>query len=147
MIDTVLHMTVIRIAALLLLAFLLYSCGEQSATDNTVTKQLPSQSNEYIGSSQCIGCHEMAGDLWSGSHHDLAMQEATPETVLGDFENTTFNINGQKTRFFKEGERFMVETEDADGGTGTFEIKYTFGVTPLQQYLVEYGNGRLQALG
>jgi len=147
LIDTVLHMSAIRITALLILVFLLYSCGEQSATNDAVDVQISPQSAEYIGAGQCIGCHEVAGTLWAGSHHDLAMEVATAKTVLGDFENTTFSIKDQKTRFFKKGERFLVETEDADGKTDIFEIEYTFGVFPLQQYLVDYGNGRYQALG
>src|SRR6185369_847554 len=42
--------------------------------------------------------------------------------------------------------RFFVETDGADGKLGTFEVKYTFGVDPLQQYLVEFPDGRMQAL-
>ena len=35
---------------------------------------------------------------------------------------------------------------DATGKLANFRIKYTFGVYPLQQYLVEFPDGRLQAL-
>lgn len=45
-----------------------------------------------------------------------------------------------------EGEKYFVETDGPDGKLATFEIKYTFGVDPLQQYLVEFPDGRLQAL-
>ena len=37
-------------------------------------------------------------------------------------------------------------TEGASGAVEEFEIKYTFGVDPLQQYLVEFPGGRLQCL-
>ena len=40
----------------------------------------------------------------------------------------------------------FVHTDGADGKLADFEIKYTFGVEPLQQYLVEFPDGRLQAL-
>ena len=40
----------------------------------------------------------------------------------------------------------MVETDGPDGKLADFPIKYVFGVTPLQQYLVEFPGGRLQAL-
>ena len=33
-----------------------------------------------------------------------------------------------------------------DGKLAAFEVKYTFGLDPLQQYLVEFPDGRLQAL-
>lgn len=148
MFDTAINMPyMIRIAAYLSLS-LLISCSDdntiQPSTGSTGSSQ---PSATYIGGKQCIQCHEDQHTLWTNSHHDLAMQVATVETVMGDFKDTTFSIRDQKTRFFKEGERFMVETEDADGNTGIFEIKYTFGVTPLQQYLVDYGEGRFQALG
>ena len=35
--------------------------------------------------------------------------------------------------------------EGRDGKPAEFEVKYTFGVAPLQQYLVEFPGGRLQA--
>ena len=41
---------------------------------------------------------------------------------------------------------FLVETDGPDGKLATFEVKYTFGVDPLQQYLIEFPDGRLQAL-
>ena len=41
---------------------------------------------------------------------------------------------------------FLVETDGPDGKLAEFEIKYTFGVYPLQQYLIEFPDGRLQAL-
>ena len=51
----------------------------------------------YVGNAACSGCHEQATVEWAGSHHDLAMQEATPETVLGDFSNATFDYFGVTT--------------------------------------------------
>ena len=84
---------------------------------------------------------------WSGSHHDLAMQVAGQDSVLGDFNDSAFVNYGVTTRFFTENGRFMVNAEGADGQMADFEIAYTFGVEPLQQYLVEFPGGRLQTLG
>jgi len=39
-----------------------------------------------------------------------------------------------------------VRTDGADGTLADFEIRYTFGVDPLQQVLIEFPDGRLQAL-
>ena len=44
-------------------------------------------------------------------------------------------------RFYRDGEKFMAETD-----VGTFEILFTLGFQPLQQYLVETDGGRLQCL-
>jgi predicted CXXCH cytochrome family protein len=40
----------------------------------------------------------------------------------------------------------MIRTDGPDGKLADFEIKYTFGVAPLQQYLIEFPGGRYQAL-
>lgn len=93
-----------------------------------------------------MGCHDEAAGAWRASHHDLAMQPATDETVLGDFADATFTYFGRTTRFSRDGDRFLVNTEGADGAEQEFEVRYTFGVTPLQQYLVAYRGERLQAL-
>ena len=104
------------------------------------------RSAEYVGQKVCAKCHVEQSSLWQGSHHDLAMQRADENSVLGDFSNTTFTYAGITSRFFKKNKKFMVHTDGADGKLHDFEIKYTFGVTPLQQYLVELEGGRLQAL-
>ena len=56
----------------------------------------------FLGNSACASCHESQVKDWTGSHHDLAMQEATVETVLGDFDNATFIYEGVTTTFFKK---------------------------------------------
>lgn len=100
----------------------------------------------YIGRDSCVQCHAEQVDLWQGSHHDLAMQHADKNTVLGDFSGVTFNYAGITSKFYKNKDKFMVRTDGSDGELSDYEIKYTFGVTPLQQYLVEFDDGRLQAL-
>lgn len=101
----------------------------------------------YVGSQKCANCHAAQFSAWRGSHHDLAMQPATAETVLGDFSGVDFTHHGVTSRFFKRDDRFFVNTDDASGQPTDFEVEYTFGVEPLQQYLVRFPNGALQALG
>jgi len=101
---------------------------------------------EYVGIDACVECHAEQVKLWRGSHHDLAMQHATDKTVLADFSNTQFTYAGITSTFYKKNNKFMARTDGPDGKLHDYEIKYVFGVTPLQQYLVELDNGRLQAL-
>ena len=101
---------------------------------------------EYVGREQCLSCHEQQYQAWQGSHHDLAMQEANEKTVLGDFNDTKFTYHGVTSRFFRKDGRYLVNTDNSKGELQDFEIKYTFGFTPLQQYLIEFPGGRLQAL-
>ncbi len=100
----------------------------------------------YVGRSKCIQCHQQEYDKWSGSDHDLAMNLATPETVLGDFNNGELKYHNTTSRMFRQGDKFLVTTDGPDGKPGTFEVKYVFGVRPLQQYLVEFPDGRVQVL-
>ncbi len=100
----------------------------------------------YVGASVCAGCHAKEAGAWRGSHHDQAMQESTAKAVLGDFKETKFSHQGVVSTFFKRGDTFYVNTDGPDGRLADFPIKYVFGVTPLQQYLVEFPGGRLQAL-
>jgi predicted CXXCH cytochrome family protein len=74
------------------------------------------------------------------------MEVATDQSVLGDFNNTTFERLGVTTRFFRRDGKFMVNAEGPDGRNHDYEIKYTFGIDPLQQYMVEFPKGRVQVL-
>ena len=66
--------------------------------------------------------------------------------MLGNFNDASFDYYGVRSRFFRKDGRFFVETDGPDGRLATFEIKYTFGIDPLQQYLIEFPDGRVQAL-
>ncbi|MEO8603319.1 MAG: tetratricopeptide repeat protein [bacterium] len=101
----------------------------------------------YVGEPVCAGCHAAEAALWKGSHHDLAMQEATPRTVLGRFDGARFTKDGVTTTFSQRDGRFSVRTDGPDGALHDYRVAYTFGVAPLQQYLLELPQGRLQALG
>ncbi|MDX1345904.1 MAG: multiheme c-type cytochrome, partial [Sedimenticolaceae bacterium] len=105
-----------------------------------------SASADYVGGESCAECHSEQVMQWSGSHHDLAMQVATEKTVLGNFDNASMEHYGITSKFFRNGDRFMVRTEGPDGKLQDYEVTYTFGVYPLQQYLVPFPDGRLQAL-
>jgi predicted CXXCH cytochrome family protein len=102
---------------------------------------------KFVGAAECATCHEQENSLWRGSHHQLAMQPATDSTVLGDFNHASFDNNGVTTTFSRNGSKFMVRTDGPDGALHDYEIGYTFGVYPLQQYLIAMPGGRLQALG
>ena len=93
---------------------------------------------DYVGRDACITCHQDQSEKFMGSHHDLAMDVATDQSVLGDFNDVTFEHDGLQNRLYRDGEKFMVYTEGETGEMQDFEVKYVFGVTPLQQYMVEF---------
>ena len=100
----------------------------------------------YVDNRQCMACHEDAGRQWKQSHHFMAMALPTPESVRGDFDNTTFEHKGVTTRFLRRDGKYFVNTDGPDAKMADFEVKYTFGVDPLQQYLIATSGGRLQPL-
>jgi predicted CXXCH cytochrome family protein len=100
----------------------------------------------FVGAAACVGCHAEAAAAWRGSQHAVAMQPATAATMLGDFRDARFMYAGVASRFFRKGDDFMVRTDGPDGKLADYRIAYTFGVYPLQQYLVDFPDGRKQAL-
>jgi predicted CXXCH cytochrome family protein len=124
--------------SLVALVVLFPACGE----DPPVAASRPS----FVDDATCAECHAYEAERWRGSHHDLAMQEASETTVLGDFDDARFESEGVATRFFRRDGGFWVETEGPDGASAEFEVAYVFGVDPLQQVLVRFPGGRLQCL-
>jgi tetratricopeptide (TPR) repeat protein len=105
-----------------------------------------SSDGTYVGRAVCSSCHQEQAKAWQNSHHDLAMMEATEDSVRGDFNSARLEVFGVETLFYRDNGRFMVRTDGPDGAMHDYTVKYTFGVTPLQQYLFEFPGGRLQAL-
>ena len=101
----------------------------------------------FVGSQVCAGCHTSEHIAWLRSHHGLAMQAVSPTSVLGDFADARLEHFGVTTLFTRDGDRFVVRTDGPDGTMRDYDIAYTFGVFPLQQYLIARPGGRLQALG
>lgn len=121
--------------------FALAACGEKQAPPVAVASE-----PQFLGSAACADCHTAQYSDWTDSHHDLAMQVADGSTVLGDFDNASFEYFGTNTQFLNEDDQFVVRTANGNGESEDFRVTHTFGVTPLQQYLVEFPGGRLQSL-
>lgn len=113
---------------------------------SSATSRTSAEAATYVDNALCSGCHREQEQQWQGSHHALAMAAPSEATVRGDFGGATFTHRGVTTRFFRRAERYVVRTEGPDGKMGDFEVSYTFGVEPLQQYLIALPGGRLQPL-
>ena len=120
---------------------------ERKSSVTSVTPVKTVTASRYVGGHRCAECHAEQARLWRGSHHDLSMQGALPDTLLGDFEDVTFDHRDERFRFGQRAGSAFVETAGADGTIRAFEILHAFGVEPLQQYLVALEAGRLAALG
>jgi hypothetical protein len=104
------------------------------------------ESPGFVGSDRCVQCHQEIYATWRQSDHSKAMQPAIPDTVLGNFDNVKVSFHGIETRLYRQGKSYRVSTTTLDARPGDFPVKYTFGHYPVQQYLVDIGNGHLQAL-
>jgi len=135
--------------SLFFLAFLFFisSCSSDKKNNySNIQENTKEVASNFVGSESCKACHKEEFKDWKGSYHDLAMQVADSISILGDFNNKTFRYKDIKSTFFKKGSDFYVNTEGHDGVYADFKIDYTFGVFPLQQYLIKFDNGEYQCL-
>jgi len=110
-----------------------------------LTSALLSDNNAtYVGDKACTVCHTKDLKEWKGSDHDMAMKEPTDKTVVGDFNNATFELNGVKSSFYKRDGKFYIKTDGEDDKLHEYEVAYTFGIYPLQQYLLKFPDGKYQ---
>lgn len=124
-------------------ALLLPSCDAAEFVVNRAPRASPLR---FVGSQACARCHVTQSEGWLGSHHDRAMEEPTPESIAGRFDGSILRHFEQTWRFVRDGEEFVVELEEPGRPLERLRVAYTFGVDPLQQYLVARSDGRLQAL-
>jgi tetratricopeptide (TPR) repeat protein len=117
----------------------------RSSARSDARQAAPAQTATYVGAERCASCHAEETKLWRASHHAQAMQVASDSTVLGNFNEAHVTKDGVTSRFFKKDAKFQVNTEGPDGKPQDFDLPYTFGIAPLQQYLVPFPNGRMQA--
>lgn len=118
--------------------FILERCRPKSVTS------VDAAPVSYVGDTKCQSCHAREFALWQQSDHYKAMLPANDTTVLGDFNNATFTADGVQSRFFRKEGKFFIQTEGPDGKNHDYEVLYTFGYKPLQQYLVAFPGGRMQ---
>jgi len=147
--------TISKFSILALILILWHSCKEDpsnyipvnSADANDIfapTAVIPDA--HFLGDETCKTCHANAFKSWEGSHHDKAMQTVSETSILGDFNDAVFKSQGVTSKFFKKGLDYFVNTEGPDGKYHDYKIVYTFGLTPLQQYIVKFPDGHYQCL-
>lgn len=139
---------IIKSFYIFIISFVIVSCNSKSNQDNykKLTELTTNYEDGYIGDKNCVSCHEKENGLWKGSHHDLAMQIANDSTVLGNFNNVKTVIDGVKYHFYKQDNKFLVRVNEIDETEKVYQISYAFGLTPLQQYLIDFDKGKKQVL-
>jgi tetratricopeptide (TPR) repeat protein len=99
----------------------------------------------YAGSQSCRACHARFYELWSTSHHGLAMQ---PYTV----ELARTRLTPQATPLTIEGRAYQADLEKnvvierGPEGEKTYRIEHTMGGKNVFYFLTPMERGRLQVL-
>jgi Flp pilus assembly protein TadD len=131
-----------KLVAILALTGLLAGCGQGTDVPPSSGHAAPA----FVGAQACASCHAEATAQWAISDHHEAMQVVNGSTVKGDFSGVRFTHNGVESSFTSDGRRYRVRTDGPNGRLADFDVKYVFGIRPLQQYLIEMAGGRYQAL-
>ncbi|MCX8036802.1 MAG: tetratricopeptide repeat protein [Candidatus Sumerlaeia bacterium] len=107
----------------------------------------PSFPPGYVGSSQCRECHEPFYELWSTSHHGLAMQPFTAEFARKNLTPQTDDIviGPYRYRAVVEGEQGWVIEKGPDGEK-RYPIHHAMGGKNVYYFLTPMERGRLQVL-
>lgn len=129
----------------LVLIIVLNSCNTDK-NKYTSYKAINNEEAKFVGSISCKTCHQEQFKDWKNSHHDQAMKIADSTSILADFNNTTFKNHNVKSTFYKKDGAYYVNLEGPTGDFQDYKIVYTFGVIPLQQYIIEFPNGAFQCL-
>lgn len=129
-------------SALYTLVSVLEGCDSSNKKETLIHANSPAT---FVGSSTCQSCHTGQYADWKKSDHYLAMQHPHDSTVLGDFNNASYSADGVTSRFFKRDGKFFIYTQGEDGKNHDYEVLFVFGYFPLQQYLIAFPGGRLQA--
>jgi tetratricopeptide (TPR) repeat protein len=101
----------------------------------------------FVGAAVCSSCHQVEAARWRTSMHARAMAVPSSQSVEAPFAGETFSLHGVTSTFSRRAGKHVVRTDGPDGVLRDFDVAYTFGVYPLQQYLIALPGGRLQALG
>lgn len=137
--------TINKILILCVVQVLFFSCKDEDYTP-VFADQAVLGKNTFIGSQNCATCHNSEFNEWENSHHDLSMQLADSVSILGNFNEAIYTSKGITYKFFKKGNEFFVNTEGVKGEYDDYKVAYAFGVYPLQQYLIEFPDGKYQCL-
>ncbi len=151
-----------------LLACAALGCGADETASSTATESkgngpaaaAPTASSadaspRFTGSATCVACHAEEAARWEGSQHRAAMAFATPESVKAPFAGESLHEGGGAVSFARQGRAFVVSRDRAargrrdpaaPGSEEALRVSATFGVEPLQQYLLDAVEGRVQVL-
>ena len=112
--------------------------------ENRAAPGAPEPPARYIGQQTCASCHRAESAQWKTSHHALAMQKASDGD--GAWATSTArrsSISASRPHSPARATSSWCAPTVPTATLHDYEIAYTFGVYPLQQYLIAMPGGRL----
>jgi hypothetical protein len=110
---------------ILFIVVFIFSQSCDSFKEERKSQKYSDQPYKFIGSIQCKSCHANEFADWLKSDHFVAMQIANDSTVLGNFNDATYESDGVKNQFIKKDGKYFISTEGDDGINRDYEVKYT----------------------
>lgn len=117
----------------------------ETLTSLELSRPIEVLSEGYIGSDSCDECHTHQHASWSSSYHRTMTQVATPEIVLGDFNDVTIMNGGKQYRMSKENGVCKVDMPDEKHSSLRVHapVVMTTGSHHMQVYWFATGQKRL----
>ena len=120
--------------------------------DLPIMRPIEFADEQYRTSSSCLVCHRSQYQSWHASYHRTMTQLATPETVIGDFNDVSLSFQGLAYQLYRKGDEFMVLMEIEDPLTGgTIQVHrpivMTTGSHHMQAYWFSLGYEESRSLG
>lgn len=123
----------------------------------TYEQYSPQFDADYVGASVCGDCHTQIYPEWQRSPHANMVREATPESVVGDFSDTSWALPRAATqagssgepaaRMARQGDKYyMALLSPEQDAYVAFPIEYVVGYQYRQVYLTREANGVLRRL-
>lgn len=122
----------------------LFALGTTGACFGAAANGVPDDPR-YAGSQSCRECHGKFYELWSSSHHGLAMQPFTAELARTKLTAPTESVAIKPYRYRADPAAAAVHEEGPDGRK-KYAIEHTLGGKNVFYFLTPLERGRLQVL-
>jgi len=100
-----------------------------------------------VGSDVCSNCHQAEHELWSGSSHFHTFERVGPDNLPADIlAGREIRHAPGRTRYRKEGSRYLAETEGRDGKPRSFHLTHVVGRMRVRMFVATFPDGRMQVL-
>ncbi|MBK8979306.1 MAG: C cytochrome precursor [Planctomycetes bacterium] len=106
----------------------------------------------YVTSTTCRACHAREYATWHDSYHRRMTQRASPQAVIGDFDDVTLTRSAETWQLSRDGDDYWIDMPDPVVAPGTRagrvrrKVSMTTGSHHMQLYWYETGYSRVMGL-